>query len=119
MQQWFGIGNLGADPILRTTKSGKSVCNFTIAVDRHYFHTDDKGNRVKVSTTDWIPIACWGSTAETMSKYLRQGSRICVRGRLQPRTYEDPNGVTHHSFDVVASEIQYLDKIHSPDKEQA
>ena len=93
------MGRLVADPELRTTNSGKSVANFTIAVDRSY----SKGNK----ETDFINICCWESTADFVSKYFSKGSMIALRGEIQTRNYEDKNGNKRTAFEVLAKEVSF------------
>ena len=94
------IGRLTADPELRTTTTGKSVANFTIAVDRSY----SKGGNKE---TDFINIVCWEGTADFVSKYFSKGSMIAIQGRIQTRNYEDGNGNKRTAFEVVATEVSF------------
>ena len=94
------IGRLTADPELRTTTTGKSVANFTIAVDRTY----SKGGNKE---TDFINICCWESTADFVSKYFSKGSMIALRGEIQTRNYEDKNGNKRTAFEVLAKEVSF------------
>lgn len=109
---WNGMGNLGADPQLRSTPSGKAVCNFNIAVDEVYY-TGEEGNKRKVTDTTWIPVVVWGRQATNCARYLQKGSKILMSGRLKPREYTDNDGVKHRTFEVVAKEIEFVDKIRS------
>lgn len=93
------MGRLVADPELRTTTTGKSVANFTIAVDRSY----SKGNK----ETDFINIVCWEGTADFVSKYFGKGSMIALQGSIQTRNYEDKNGNKRTAFEVVAKEVSF------------
>lgn len=93
------IGRLTADPELRTTTTGKSVANFTIAVDRTY----SKGNK----ETDFINICCWEGTADFVSKYFSKGSMIALQGSIQTRNYEDKNSNKRTAFEVVAKEVSF------------
>lgn len=110
MNTFIGIGNLGSDPTLRNTPSGSPVTNFSIAIDRKYYRgTGD--NRTLVKETDWIPVVCWGSLAQVCSRYLRKGSKVSVQGALRPRTYTDSQGNTRTAFEIVASEVNFLDRV--------
>ena len=110
MNTFIGIGNLGSDPILRTTPSGSPVTNFSIAIDRKYYRGTGE-NRELIKETDWVPIVCWGSLANVCSQYLQKGSKVSVQGQLRPRTYTDSNGNARTTFEVVASEVHFLDRI--------
>lgn len=94
------IGRLTADPELRTTTTGKSVANFTIAVDRAY----SKGGNKE---TDFINIVCWEGTADFVSKYFGKGSMIAIQGSIQTRNYEDKDGNKRTAFEVLAREVSF------------
>lgn len=110
MNTFCGIGNLGANPTLRTTPSGGTVTNFNIAIDRRYYRGmgDD---RTLVKEVDWVPVVCWGTLATTCSNYLQKGSKVSVTGSLRPRTYTDSNGTTKNTFEIIANEVHFLDRI--------
>lgn len=114
MNQWFGIGNLGEDPVLRQTPSSRSVTNFAIAVDRRY-QTGEGENRRTVKTTDWVDVVVWNGLAEVCAKYLQKGSKVCVQGSIRNRVYEDRNGVRHKTFEINADKVTFLDRIKSSD----
>jgi single-strand DNA-binding protein len=94
------MGRLTADPKLRTTTTGKSVANFTIAVDRAY---SKGGNR----ETDFITVVCWEGTASFVSRNFSKGSMIALQGSIQTRNYEDSNGNKRTAFEVVAKEVSF------------
>jgi single-strand DNA-binding protein len=112
MNNFTGIGNLGSNPTLRTTPSGGNVTNFSVAIDRKFYRGTGE-NRTLVKETDWIPVVCWGSLATTCSNYLQKGSKVAVSGSVRPRTYTDSNGNTRSTFEIIASEIEFLDRIRS------
>ena len=114
---WVGIGNLGDDPVLHTTGSGKSLCRFSIAVDRIYT-TGTGDERRQVKEVDWIPVATWGRLAQTCADYLQKGSKVCVKGTLQPSRYTDNEGVTHQTFSINAQDVDFLAKIRSNEEVQ-
>lgn len=89
-------GRLTADPEIRQTQTGNTVCSFTIAVDRP--KTKD-GNQ----TADFIKCNCWNKTADMVSKYFSKGKPIMVVGRLQNNDYTDQNGVKHYSYVVLVN----------------
>ena len=85
------IGNLGRDPEMRYTPSGKPVTSFSVAVSRSY--TKPEGERVE--TTDWFNVVAWGRLAEICSQFLVKGSLVYVEGRLETRSWEDENRQKH------------------------
>ena len=93
------IGRLTRDPELRYSKTGKAVCNFTLAVDRQFNKEE----------TDFIPIVTWGKTAENSANYLDKGRLVAVEGRLQIRSYDDKDGNKRRIAEVVANNVQFLD----------
>lgn len=98
------VGRLGADPELRNTQAGTSVCNFRMATNRVWY--DDQGN--KQEETEWHSIVVWASQAEACSKYLEKGSQVYVEGRLQTRKWQDNDGNDRYSTEVVAQNVQFL-----------
>lgn len=117
MNLFVGTGNLGADPQLRHTSSGRAVCNFNVAIDRRYSAGQGDDRRV-VKQTDWIPVVVWGVQAENCARYLQKGSKVGLTGRVQPRQYADQNGITHNTFEVVADNVEFLGRIRSTEEAQ-
>ena len=98
------MGRLTADPELKSTQSGVSVCSFRIAVDRTY---TPKGQEKQ---TDFINIVTWRSTAEFVSRYFRKGQLVAVQGSIQTSQYTDKDGNKRISFDVVADNVFFAEK---------
>lgn len=98
------IGNLGNDPEVRAAGS-TSVCSLSVATTRSYFN---KSTNERVEETEWHRVTVWGKDAENAAKYLAKGRQVYVEGRLQTREYEDKDGVTKKSTEIVAETIQYL-----------
>ncbi len=96
------IGNLTANPELRSTPSGVSVCTFTIAVNRRFANAD--GDR----QTDFFRINAWRGLADTCARYLEKGKKVAVIGELQARQYNAKDGTTRMSLDVSADEVEFL-----------
>ena len=98
------IGRLTKDPELRYTPNGVAVANFTLAVDRPF--TNQAGER----EADFIPIVVWQKLAETCANHLHKGRLVAVDGRLQIRSYETQDGQRRRVAEVVAANIQFLDR---------
>ena len=95
------IGRTTSDIELRTTPSGKSVVNFSLAIKRPY--TKD--------TTDFIDVIAWNKTAETLSQYVKKGHAIAVtKGHIETNTWEDTEGKKRKSTNVVIEEFEFLEK---------
>ena len=92
------IGNMTRDPELRHTPNGKTVTNFTLAVN----------NPFKDNEPDYIRCQCWGKTAENTETYCSKGSKVGVTGRLQIRQYEK-DGERKTIAEVVCDRVQFLD----------
>lgn len=88
------VGRLTRDPELRRTGSGVAVANFTIAVDRDYSGPN------KEKETDFIDCVAWRNTGEFISKYFTKGKQICVRGRLEIRSWTDKDGNKRRTAEV-------------------
>ena len=97
------IGNITADPELRQTPSGVSVCSFTIAVNRRFAKADQGQQNV-----DFINIVTWRQQAEFVSRYFKKGNPILVCGQLQTRTWNDNQGQKRYATDVVADEVSFI-----------
>lgn len=104
MNKVFLIGRLTKDVEVRYTQKGTMSASFTLAVDRRF------QNQQGEKQTDFLNIVAWGKTAELCSKYIGKGSLTCVAGRIQVRTYDDQNGQRRWITEIVAEEVQFLDK---------
>lgn len=104
------IGNLTKDVEVRYTQTNNTmVASFSIAVSR-------KLKKDGEQTADFINIVAWGKTAEFVSKYFSKGMKIAIVGRIQTRTYDDDKGVKHYITEVVAEEVEFVEK--KKDKEE-
>ncbi len=83
------IGNLGRDPELRYTPSGRPVTTFSVAVNQS---TKNQQTNEWVEATDWFRVSVWGDRAERAAENLRKGSRVFVDGRFRTREYETNDG---------------------------
>ncbi len=95
------LGNLGADPELRNTNSGTSVCNFRIA-------TSEWDGKDKPERTEWHSIVVWDKLADLCGQYLSKGRKVCIEGKLQTRKWEDREGNKRYTTEVVAREVVFL-----------
>lgn len=96
------IGNLTKDPQVGKTSNGISYCKFAIAVTRDY--KDNNGNR----ETDFFNCSAWRALAENIGKYCVKGSKVCVIGTLQNRTYEDKHGNKKTVTEILAVNVEFL-----------
>ncbi len=99
------LGNLGRDPEVRSTPSGQSVANFTMATSRKW--KDRDGN--KQEQTEWHQIVVWGRQAEIAGQYLNKGKRIYLEGRIQTRSWDDQqSGEKRYRTEVICENFQML-----------
>ena len=96
------MGHMTADPELKQTTSGTSVCSFSIGVNRRY-SKQDQGQR----NVDFINIVAWRQQAEFVSRYFKKGSSIIVCGSIQTRDWTDNNGQKRYATEVVADEVSF------------
>ena len=95
------MGRLTADPELRTTTTGKSVCSFRVAVDRGY------SKNAEERQADFINVVAWENTANFVCRYFSKGSMIALQGAIQTRQYEDKTGAKRTAFEVIAREVSF------------
>src|SRR3954470_22459709 len=108
------LGNVIRNPVLRTTKSGKPVCDFGIATNRAY--TDDKGQRHEQA--QFHNIVAWGKLAEIAGKYLVKGSRVYTEGGLETRHYEK-DGQDKSRTEIIIDQLLMLDNKAASTKDAA
>lgn len=100
----FLIGNMVADPEMRQTGSGQSVCSFRIATNRMW--NDKSGQRQ--TQTEYHACVAWGKQAETLSTYMRKGNMLMVEGRLQTRSWDDKQtGAKRYATEIIVENFQF------------
>ena len=97
------IGNMTADPELKQTSAGTSVCSFSIAINRRFAKADQGQQNV-----DFINIVTWRQQAEFVQRYFKKGNPILVCGQLQTRTWTDNQGQKRYATEVVAGEVSFV-----------
>ena len=97
------IGNMTADPELKQTTGGVSVCSFSIAVNRRFAKADQGQQNV-----DFINIVTWRQQAEFVSRYFKKGNPILICGQLQTRSWNDNQGQKRYATEVVADEVSFV-----------
>lgn len=105
------VGRITKDPVLRKTASGTSTCSFNIAVDRMINRKTAPENAV---TADFPTCVAWRGTADFMSNFVHKGDLLSVEGRLQTRTYIDPNDNKKvYVTEIIANRVQKLERKNS------
>ena len=98
------IGNLTADPEIRTMPNGEQVANFTIALNEQYKAKD--GNVVE--NVEYVRIVLYRRLAEVAGQYLHKGSQVYVEGRLKTRKWQDNNGQDRYTTEIQGDNLQML-----------
>ena len=98
------IGNIGADPEVKTIGSDRKFAKFSIATNESY--RNQKGE--KVQETQWHNVVAWGKLAGLVEQLLAKGRQVMIEGKLTTRTYEDKSGTRKYVTEVVASELLLL-----------
>ena len=98
------IGQLGRDPEMRYTPSGRPVTSFSLASSRSWTTADGE----RREETEWFNVVSWGSLAEICKQHLHKGQTVYVEGRLQTRGWEDPEGKKHYRTEIIANEMIIL-----------
>jgi single-strand DNA-binding protein len=109
------IGNLGRDPEMRYTPSGRPVTTFSVAANRQYTNAEGE----KQTETEWFNVVAWGKLAEICNQYLAKGRQVYIEGRLQTRQWEDAQGTRHTSVEIVANEMIMLGSRPSEDETES
>ncbi len=99
------IGNLGRDPELRHTASGKAVATFTVATNRSWTGPDGTAQE----GTEWHNIVAWDRLAEICQQYLQKGRKVYIEGRIQTRSWDDKSGQKRYMTEIVANQMIILD----------
>lgn len=95
------MGRLVADPELKITPAGISVCTFRIACDRNFVQQGQQRQ------ADFIDVVAWRHNADFLCKYFTKGSMVAVQGRLQTWQYQDRNGSNRTAVEVVADSLSF------------
>jgi single-strand DNA-binding protein len=98
------IGNVGRDPELRYTQNGTAVANFSLATSEKYTKKDGTA----VDSTEWHNIVAWARLAEICGEYVTKGRQVYIEGRIQTRKWEDSDGATRYTTEIVAQNMQML-----------
>jgi single-strand DNA-binding protein len=100
------IGNLGRDPEMSYTQSGKAVTKFSLAVSRR---SRDRETGDRREETQWFNIVAWDQLAETCNTYLHKGSKVYIEGRMTSRKYTNKDNLEVTAWEVTATEMEMLD----------
>jgi single-strand DNA-binding protein len=96
------LGNVGQDPDIRSTATGKRVANFTLATSKSW---KPQGSTEWKEETQWHRLVAWGPLAEAAEKYVTKGKRVLVEGEIQYRTWQDREGQTRYTTEINVREL--------------
>ena len=99
------VGRLGKDPEVRYTPSGVAVANFSVATSEEW---KDRDTGEKQERTEWHRIVAWRRLGEICGEYLHKGKEVYIEGRLQTKSWEDRDGNTRYTTEIVAQNMQML-----------
>lgn len=100
------VGNLGADPEIRTTPTGSQIGSLRVATVSS--RKGQSGNWE--DETEWHRVTIFGKTAEFFGNYARKGNRVLVTGRIRTRKWQDKSGQDQYATEIVANEAQILER---------
>ncbi len=98
------VGNLGKDPEVRYLDSGVAVANFSLATTENYKNKEGE----RVSQTEWHNIVLWRGLAEVAEKWLKKGSSVYIEGKIKTRKWEDKEGNTRYTTEILADNMTML-----------
>lgn len=110
------VGNVGKDPEMKYTASGKAIANLTVATSESW---NDKQTGEKVDKTEWHRIVAFERLAEIIGEYVKKGSQVYIEGKLQTRKWQDKDGNDRYSTEIIASQMQMLGGKPADDKPKA
>lgn len=99
------IGNAGRDPEVRHLESGVVTATFSLATTEKF---RDRTSGEMKEQTEWHNIVCWRSLAEIAEKYVKKGTQLFIEGRIRTRSYNDKDGNTKYTTEIVADNMQLL-----------
>jgi single-strand DNA-binding protein len=98
------VGNLGKDPEVKYLDNGVAVANFSLATTENYKNKEGE----RVSQTEWHNVVLWRGLAEVAEKYLKKGASVYVEGKIKTRKWEDKEGVTRYSTEILGENMTML-----------
>ena len=108
------VGNLGADPELRTTTGGTDIASFNLGTSRPKRDgdgktmKDDRGFTVK--DTEWHRVTCFNGLGKTVKSYAAKGMLVSVRGRIHNSKWTDKDGIERYGYEIIADDVQFLNR---------
>ena len=98
------MGNLGVDPAISYTPTGRAVTHMRVAVNRRWHNAEGEPQE----RTEWFRVVVWGRQAEICNQYLAKGSPVYVQGRIETSSFEGSDGATRYVTELVAQDVIIL-----------
>lgn len=99
------LGNLGQDPEVQITQSGKHVAKLSIATSEKF----KKQDGTMQEKTEWHRVILWNKQAELAGKYLRKGRKVYIEGKIQTRSWDDQSGQKRYTTEIVGNQLVFID----------
>ncbi|MGC6403684.1 MAG: single-stranded DNA-binding protein [Candidatus Comchoanobacterales bacterium] len=99
------VGNVGRDPEVRYTSNGKAIANMSLATSERW---RDKETGESQERTEWHRVVCFNKLAEITAQYVKKGSQLFIKGRLQTRKWTDANQQERYTTEILADEMKML-----------
>lgn len=99
------VGNIGADPEVRTLETGTKVARVRLATTERIYN---KTSQETKEYTEWHTVVLWGGLADVADKYVRKGSQLYIEGSLRSNEWTDKEGVKRYGVEVIARELKLL-----------
>lgn len=96
------VGRIAKAPEVKMTENGKKISTLTLAVPRNYKNVNGEYD------TDFLDCTLWSSVAESTSEYCQTGDMIGVKGRVQNRIIESPEGIKRRKTEIIAEKVTFL-----------
>ena len=107
------IGNLGADPDVRTTPQGTTVVTLSIATSESFTGKDGQ----RQDRTEWHRVVLWNKLAELAQRFLAKGRKVYIEGRLQTRSWDDQqSGQKKYTTEIIGTSMTFIDGGHRDDE---
>lgn len=99
------VGNIGADPEIRTLESGVKTARVRLATTERFFN---RQTNESTEQTEWHTVIFWRGLADVVDKYVRKGSQIYVEGSIHYRDWQGADGQRHFTTEITASDLKLL-----------
>ena len=100
------VGNVGQDPVARSTQSGASIISLSVATSRKFRNSAEE----LVEETEWHRVTCFNGLGKNVASYVRKGMKVAVEGRLHYTKWTDNAGVERYGVEIYADKVDFLTK---------